>query len=156
MCQYDLFPGLPYDIGDKEGKECVKCGEYLPVTAFSLASGGKYRRSECRKCAQDLARVRNELRTTVEPPTDDHQCPICQRNAEEVEGAGGKAHNTPWVLDHNHEEETARGWLCHTCNRALGAFADDTARLSRAITYLSHYSEGLNVEAEDQLQERRA
>jgi len=152
MCQYDLFPGLPSDIGDREGKECVKCGDYFPLTAFSLASGGKYRRSECRSCAQDLARVRNELRATVEPPTETHHCPICKRNAEDVEGAGGKSHSTPWVLDHNHDMETASGWLCHTCNRALGAFSDDVDRLERAISYLTYYSEGLNVEAENELQ----
>jgi len=155
MCQFDLFPGLPKDIGDQEGKDCVKCGEYLPLDAFSLASGGKYRRSECRSCAQELARVRNELRATTKPPREDHQCPICRRNAGEVEGAGGKSHSTPWVLDHDHQSELARGWLCHTCNRALGSFADDTERLSRAISYLNYYSEGQNVEAEDQLQEFR-
>jgi len=152
MCQFDLFPGLPKDIGDREGKDCIKCGEYLPLDAFSLASGGKYRRSECRSCAQELARVRNELRSTVEPPKEGHRCPICQRNAGEVNGAGGKAHTTPWVLDHDHGSEVARGWLCHTCNRALGAFADKPERLSRAISYLHFYSEGQNVETENHLQ----
>lgn len=152
MSQLDLFSDSVYETGDFEGKECRKCGSFLPITAFSLASGGSYYRPECKKCAQDLSRVRNELRATAEPPTDNHCCPICKRNAEDVEGAGGKSHSTPWVLDHNHDKETARGWLCHTCNRALGAFSDDIDRLERAISYLTYYSEGLNVEAEDHLQ----
>jgi len=152
MSQLNLFPEHIYSVDNLDSKQCSKCGNHLPVSSYSLANGGKYRRSECRSCASKLSKVRDELRDTVEPPSDSHRCPICQRNADAAKGAGGKSHSTSWVLDHNHETETARGWLCHTCNRALGAFSDDVERLERAISYLTYYSEGLNVEEEDHLQ----
>ncbi|MBG88427.1 MAG: hypothetical protein CMO80_16210, partial [Verrucomicrobiales bacterium] len=29
-----------------------------------------------------------------------------------------------------------RGWLCHKCNRGIGAFSDSVEGLQRAINYL--------------------
>ena len=44
--------------------------------------------------------------------------------------------NGPWVLDHDHDAGTFRGWLCHKCNRSLGGFDDNLQSLKRAIDYL--------------------
>lgn len=40
------------------------------------------------------------------------------------------------VLDHDHSTGIFRGWLCDPCNRGLGCFKDNLARLQRATTYL--------------------
>jgi hypothetical protein len=40
------------------------------------------------------------------------------------------------VFDHCHGSQVFRGWLCHVCNKALGAFNDDTELLRKAIQYL--------------------
>ena len=53
---------------------------------------------------------------------------------EQAEGRGGNS--GAWVLDHDHETEDFRGWLCHSCNRALGGFNDDVPRMKRAIKYI--------------------
>jgi hypothetical protein len=40
------------------------------------------------------------------------------------------------ALDHCHRTGAFRGWLCHSCNTALGKLGDDIAGLQRAIDYL--------------------
>ena len=62
-------------------------------------------------------------------------CSKCDQDEEQVKGKGNTK-NGSWVLDHCHETETFRGWLCHKCNRALGGFDDCIEILGRAITYL--------------------
>lgn len=144
MDQLNLLSDLVDDIVPNAGKCCSKCGTFLPLSAYSAASGGNYLRSECKKCRQKMDRVRQKLRKEFPPPANDHCCPICRRNAEQTEGHGGKQHKTPWVLDHDHFTDEARGWLCHTCNRGLGAFNDDVDILGRAILYLNQFSEPVN------------
>ena len=40
-------------------------------------------------------------------------------------------------VDHKHDEtKRVRGLLCHRCNKAIGAFEDNTDLLRRAIQYL--------------------
>jgi hypothetical protein len=128
------------DLGAGEGKVCSKCAEYLPLSAFSMTSGGNYLRPECRKCNRYLHHVRQVLRRQYGMPKKDYICPICNQDEEQVKGKGNTK-NGSWVLDHCHETETFRGWLCHKCNRALGGFDDDSAILRRAVDYLSNTSE---------------
>lgn len=41
-------------------------------------------------------------------------------------------------FDHDHATGQFRGWLCMSCNTALGKFRDDPALLQRAIEYLAN------------------
>ena len=127
-----LFEGIT-----EESKICVKCKEDLPLSSFSNASGGNYLRSECRLCEKDLTKIRKQIKKSAPVPPKDHKCPICQRTSEEVLGEGGKK-SGEWCCDHNHKTNKFRGWLCHSCNRALGNFVDDIDRLERAIKYLKN------------------
>jgi len=63
----------------------------------------------------------------------DALCRICRR-PETGFGAGG--HVKPLSLDHDHRTGKVRGLLCSPCNKGLGAFEDDIARLTAAIDYL--------------------
>ena len=137
--QLPLFSTLEdEDLSDEEGKVCIKCDTYLPLSAFSPSSGGNFLRPECRACNYELQKVRDMLREQYGMPEQGYICPICRSDAEKVKGKGNKR-NGPWVLDHCHDTKTFRGWLCHTCNRSLGGFNDDLERLNRAKEYLEKH-----------------
>ena len=137
MTQLNLFDEWDSLASLEEGetKVCTKCHQEKPLSAFSKSSGANFYRPECKSCNNELTRVRNDLREKYGMPDEDYTCPICLRNAEEVDGKGGKA--GPWVIDHCHKTDKFRGWLCHSCNRGLGGFEDNTLRLKRAMTYLN-------------------
>lgn len=123
------------ELGSEDGKFCNKCNKLLPLTAFSAHSGANYLRPECRSCNQELTRVRTELRQKHGMPSEGYCCPICKGDEEGVKGKGN-TRNGSWVLDHCHDTDSFRGWLCHKCNRALGGFNDDISLLQNAIEYL--------------------
>ena len=132
----DLFPDLVVPEVE-DGRVCNKCNIKKPITDFSYHSGSNYFRPECKQCNNELSKIRSALKKQYGVAPEDHSCPICGLKAEQVEGKGGKA--GAWVLDHCHETNTFRGWLCHTCNRALGCFGDDEDRLKKAIEYLRRH-----------------
>ncbi|NBR24629.1 MAG: hypothetical protein EBU08_12840 [Micrococcales bacterium] len=116
-------------------KTCKECLTAKPLSDFSKASGGNYYRTECKACSNAMTKERNALRKQYGMPNAGYACPICQRVENEIVGEGGNA--GAWVLDHDHETGDFRGWLCHKCNRGLGAFEDQLPRLLRAIEYLT-------------------
>lgn len=118
-------------------KVCSKCNNSLNESSFSPASGGKYLRSECKNCANILAKKRKELRKKYPYPKDDYKCPICLKIEQELKGNGGKAKT--WVVDHDHITELFRSYLCHNCNRGSGIFNDNVERLKRLINYLNYH-----------------
>jgi hypothetical protein len=138
--QLDLFSTKHSIRKDKDTKVCNKCNLELPVDCFSFHGGSNYLRPECKKCNNELSKVRSKIRNSVEPPSKDYCCPICNKNEESSAGAGNSK-NGSWVVDHDHHTEKFRGWLCHRCNRALGCFEDDIERIKRAITYLRKANE---------------
>ena len=118
-----------------ETKTCNKCLRVLPVNCFCSHSGANYLRPECKKCNNKLKTVRKSLNNITEKPSKDYICPICGSDEEQSKGKGNTK-NGSWVLDHDHKTNKFRGWLCHKCNRALGAFNDDEQILLRAVKYL--------------------
>jgi len=133
--QLNLFGWEKPTEADVHSKRCTKCRDIKPLSAFGKVNGGLIR-PECKKCMNEMVAVRNRLRRENPAPKEDYVCPICKQSAEQVKDYGGKK-NTPWVIDHCHETNKFRGWLCHRCNRALGGFCDDITFLNRAIEYLT-------------------
>ena len=137
MNQLSLF--FPDEIVEiKEGKVCTKCNTYLPLSKFGIHSGANFLRAECKSCSTRLSKVRKELREIHGMPPEGYTCPICNGDAEAVKGKGG-ALNGSWAVDHCHDTDAFRGWLCHKCNRAIGNFDDDIKKLERAIEYLENH-----------------
>ena len=108
---------------------CKRCDETKPLDRFpvnnTLASG-VLRKHTCNDCRGHQRKVRVRLhRENAKPATLD--CPICNRH---VTGS------RDIVLDHDHDTDEFRGWLCNDCNNALGKFGDSIDMLRRAINYL--------------------
>tara|TARA_R110000803_G_scaffold95949_1_gene164032 strand:- start:3120 stop:3554 length:435 start_codon:yes stop_codon:yes gene_type:complete len=122
---------------DSETKVCTKCEENRPLSFYS--SEGGYLKSVCKVCISYNNKVVRELKKTTERPPKDYLCPICKRNEEDV--SEGKSNGNSWVLDHCHDKEIFRGWLCHKCNRAIGCFNDDIERIQRTLNYLKKHTE---------------
>jgi len=118
----------------KDTKTCSKCKNNLPTSYFGPSGGGTYLRAECKSCNNELGKVRKYLKSIHGQPPEGYECPICLCCKEQAEGRGGNS--GAWVLDHDHSTEEFRGWLCHSCNRALGGFNDNIPRMKRAIKYI--------------------
>ena len=136
--QLTFFEDTHSDLGNGE-RTCSKCNQLLPLSAYSTSNGASYLRAECRACNNKLQIVRKRLHEKYGKAPENYTCPICLGTEEDVKGKGNTK-NGSWVLDHCHETEQFRGWLCHKCNRALGGFDDDEEMLLRAITYLKEDS----------------
>lgn len=116
-------------------KTCSKCGLNKLHNEFSRASGGRYLRPECRACEKELGRIRKLIKESAPPIPDNHCCPICGKNEQQVKGKGGQKSGA-WCCDHDHSTNSFRGWICHDCNRALGNFKDSIDLLKNGIEYL--------------------
>lgn len=86
-----------------------------------------------------LAAFKRHLRNTYNISYSDFEnmlhaqggvCAICKTNPEP---------NRRLSVDHNHLTGKVRALLCGLCNYGLGAFKDDTLRLSKAIEYLEYH-----------------
>jgi len=113
---------------------CIKCDIEQPVTNYIVMKSGEIKRT-CKSCKNGHKTIIKKLRKENEYPSDDYCCPICDRDLEELSKYGQIRMKT-WVLDHCHETNTFRGWICHHCNTGLGAFSDETTRLANAMRYL--------------------
>jgi len=131
--QLDLFDYAP-PTEYQDGLECNNCGVVQPVDNFQHMASGEIKR-KCRTCARDQSRLVKHLKKLNPYPSNDYCCPICNRDINEI-GRKGQKMLQSWVLDHCHDTETFRGWVCFHCNTGLGAFADDSSKVKSAYEYL--------------------
>ena len=129
-----LFDGLEEDIAVKQ---CAKCKQVLASHNFTWGTnfGIRKQRHECKKCERHLHTVRANLRKIHKKPPAEFRCPICLKDETELQGIGGKDRSVLCV-DHDHDTDEFKGWLCHKCNRTLGGFYDDVNILARALEYV--------------------
>lgn len=136
---------------------CRDCGETKPGTDFNwrkVKGKGPYAFSYCKACyrvrfSSPVEKVKAAARSAQRRADN----PNIRRNdalrkygldvdsfAQIVEQQGGGCAicgaTEDLHVDHCHSVGVVRGVLCGRCNRGLGMFKDDPARLSAAVTYL--------------------
>ena len=155
-----------------EPRDCIVCAEqFQPYRASSVTCSQQcyretpsWRESQHRQDARPERQARkNELRRgservraynrmkqlerygiTVEQhdvmlTTQDGLCAICGQPPD----PGGVRATSRLHTDHDHLTGRVRGLLCNNCNRGIGCFADDPARLRAAAEYIErHRTEG--------------
>ncbi len=117
-----------------EAVTCNVCDVMQPVANFAVMPSGEIKR-KCKSCKSGQKRVVKKLRSENPYPSDDYCCPICKRDMKEI-SKYGQPMLSKWVLDHCHETNTFRGWLCSNCNTGLGGFKDDKDKVLKAYEYL--------------------
>ena len=131
------FIGKPCSKGHLSNRHltgtCVDCQQIANQGWAARNPGEGTRRSlEWQRRNPEKARVKNlkyrrEKDGVPEPdyPAPEN-CELCEKILQP-----GKTH-----LDHDHATGKFRGWLCNTCNLALGHLGDTAASLRRAVAYL--------------------
>ena len=117
---------------------CNVCDTMQPIANFQVLVSGEIKR-KCRSCKSGQDKVVQRLRKENKPPPDDYCCPICERDMKEI-SKYGQPMLSKWVLDHCHDTNTFRGWLCGNCNTGLGGFKDDKDKVLRAYNYLKGHT----------------
>ena len=121
-------------------KCCSKCKQNLPNN-FKFFGRNARRSGDdvktltnhiCRECESYQHKVVRHIRKTA-PPTPEN-CECCSIPFSSIK-------NLDIHLDHCHEEETFRGWLCKNCNIGIGMLGDDVKGVTRALKYLKRHEE---------------
>lgn len=104
-------------------KTCLYCKKEKSLAEFPKHSLYKDRLdTRCRKCIQSQATIRRQLHKCA--PERPDRCECCRKISDKL------------CLDHNHEDNTFRGWLCDRCNTGIGKLGDNIKGLRKAIKYL--------------------
>lgn len=128
-----------------EEKRCNKCLVTKPLDQFGNDSGGKKKRSWCRACDSEANKDRIEIKKTAPLIPENHLCPICGQTEEQLNeniNPTLRKKGRPWVMDHNHDTKTFRGWLCRKCNLGIGNFKDNVTLVEKAAEYLRRTQNG--------------
>jgi hypothetical protein len=130
-------------------KRCSACDITLDITKFAIfrsragatvaqqerAKEGT-RRSVCRDCYSKGAYV-CKLWKKSNPLPKDFRCPICTLSKEDFTSSGRYLTQSPFAVDHDHSTNKVRGWVCCTCNSAMGYIKDDVEAAARMIDFLN-------------------
>jgi hypothetical protein len=137
-------------------KICPQCGQVKPVDSFRplrWPGMGSKSREACQTCSNlndcisvktngdDPSKLRSYARKlgiswaeVVERYPVDGRCEICGHTQREAQPAGIWSNLS---LDHCHDSNRLRGFLCSPCNLGLGKLGDTTERVAQALAYLT-------------------
>jgi hypothetical protein len=111
-----------------ETKVCTRCLMELPVREFSPLKGMGGGRTgyvaKCKICVKMTPFGKSRL-DSIQAVLDG--CEICGNHDIDLE------------VDHCHDTNTFRGFLCHRCNWGMGIFQDDPELLQKAVDYLNSH-----------------
>ena len=107
---------------------CVECGKMLDsstgyVNSKSQRTGKLYLNSACRPCHNHRVHVVTKLKQKHPTPPAGTPCECCGRVSK-------------LFLDHCHNTENFRGFICRECNSSIGLMGDSVEGVRKALTYL--------------------
>ena len=119
---------------------CIKCGVSQPTNQFQIIDYGNNKlnpevKRTCYTCIYRGKKLRESLAEENPYPNKDYICPGCDRTIDEIDKYDQRA-TKKWHLDHCHETESFRGWLCHNCNTKM---PDDLTSAKRFVKYLEDF-----------------
>jgi hypothetical protein len=104
-------------------KICVYCGKRKNKKSFPRHKHFKDNLdSRCRHCIKRHTKIRNKLKKKA--PEKPQLCECCKTSPKK------------WCLDHDHEDNSFRGWLCDQCNTGIGKLGDNVDSIINALEYL--------------------
>ena len=77
----------------------------------------------CRECIKKQSAIRRELHKHA--PDRPQVCECCGEKPRK------------WCLDHDHSDNSFRGWLCDPCKTGIGKLGDDIKGVRKAVRYLN-------------------
>jgi hypothetical protein len=117
-------------------KICIYCNKRRNPKSFSKHSHSKDDLdSRCKKCIKRQTKLRKKLYKNS--PAKPECCECCGKIPDK------------WCLDHDHKSDSFRGWLCSSCNTAIGQLGDDLAGVVNAMNYL--LSKQQNLKSQNRL-----
>lgn len=134
--QLEMF-NIHFEYEDEDGIICKKCGVRQPPENFEHRKTGEIKH-KCRACQRKHSQTVAKLKRETPYPSLDYSCPICEKTLTEI-AVHGQRNLQQWVLDHCHETDTFRGWICFNCNSGLGSFSDSSETVRRAVQYLERH-----------------
>ncbi|NBP14756.1 hypothetical protein EBU95_10215 [bacterium] len=111
-------------------KICIYCKEEKSLDQFPKHNMYKDKLDmRCRSCIKEHASIRRCLHKKA--PSKPKLCECCKK--------------TPikWCLDHDHETNKFRGWICERCNTGLGKLGDNIEGIVKALNYLLDKKNGI-------------
>lgn len=104
-------------------KKCIYCNILKNLSEFPKHTHSKDNLdNRCRDCIKEQSDIRKKLHK--EAPPKPEFCECCKQIP------------TKWCLDHNHDDDSFRGWLCDKCNTGIGNLGDNIAGIVNALNYL--------------------
>ena len=138
--QYDFFESFFNDFTSEksfiETKVCKRCGIEKSVSAFrqrQRTEDGKSKRYNitCRQCERETGKILSALKKSPLTPPQPEKCDCCGKKTKKLN------------LDHCHETDTFRGWICTRCNTGISRLNDTIQGVQRAFLYLKAHKDKL-------------
>ena len=127
-------------------KECTRCHISKPLSDYyvGVRNNKQYLYARCKTCCRDINKEQQsngrnwELKNKYGISLEEYNkqcsarfnvCDICDKQVKTLH------------VDHNHETNKIRGYLCGSCNRGIGLLKDSAQVCFNASQYLAGHNE---------------
>jgi len=112
-------------------KKCIRCFKTKSLDVFEKKKRELNYRNICFTCRSSANKIATQLKRAYVKehgqPDAYSSCSICSATPKTL------------VFDHCHKTNVFRGWICRSCNCAIGKLGDDVQGLQKALAYLQEF-----------------